>query len=160
MDDNAKAKHEVMTKILSWGMIVYFLVFGYSLNQHALFELNPTPEQQKVVEAKKLRAEILRKKSASEKDEDKSSELRVKAAETDLEAGNLEDEMRDGIGRAKGLIIAATIFFVGYVGLVYFFYEKFKSAMTDYFVSRKLAIIYAVFIGLSIWITAFMTAYF
>ena len=32
----------MMTRILSWGMIVYFLVLGYSLNQHALFDLNPT----------------------------------------------------------------------------------------------------------------------
>lgn len=160
MDDNTKAKHELMTKILSWGMIVYFLVFGYSLNQHALFELNPTSEQQMVADAKKLRAETLRRKSDSEKDGDKSSEFRVKAAEAELEARNLEDEMRDGIGRAKGLIFAATIFFVCYVVLTWLFYKKFKSEMTDYFVPRKIAMGYAVFIGLSVWITAFLTAYY
>ncbi len=98
MDENIKAKHELMTKMLSWGMIVYFLVFGYSLNQHALFELFPTPEQTNVVLAKRNRAEKLREKSNSEPDTDKSSEFRVKAAEADLEARLLKDELEDGRG--------------------------------------------------------------
>ncbi len=147
-----------MTKILSWGMIVYFLVLGYSLNQHALFELYSTPEQQNVVDAKKLRAEKLREKSNLEPDADQSSELKVKAAETDLEARIVNDEMDDGIRRAKGLISAATIFFISYVLLIYLFYQKFKTEMADYFVSKNLALAYAVFIGTSIWFTAVLTA--
>jgi len=150
----------MMTRILSWGMIAYFLVLGYSLNQHALFELFPTPEQQNVVNAKKLRAERLREKSDSETDIIKSSEFSVKAAEINLEAKILKDEMSDGNRRAMGLISAATVFFISYLLMTWLFYKKFEPEMSDYFISRRAALAYVLFIGLSIWLTAFWTAWY
>jgi len=163
MDDNVKAKHELMTRILSWGMIVYFLVLGYSLNQSSSFELCPNPAQEKLVKAKEHQANVLREQSNQNTDQSNANTKaaeNVKAAELDLEAIKIKDGVYDGQRRAGGLIIAATVFFIFYVFLIYKFYQKFELEMSDYVVSKKTALIYALFIGGSIWVTAVMTAIF
>lgn len=161
MDDNVKAKHELMTKILSWGMIVYFLVLGYSLNQSALFELRTNKDQEKLAVANREQAKLIREQSNLNNSDAKTKVTEnIKAAKLDYEAKKLEDEICDGKRRSGGLIIGATVFFIFYLLLIHKFYQKFKTEMNDYFVSKKVVMFYAVFIGLSIWVTAFMTAYY
>ena len=161
MDENTKAKHELMTKILTWGTIVFFLMVGYALNYHEKFEFFPSGEQKQVVSAKQEQAAALRAESKMLKETNdfvKAAEFNVKAAEADFEARTSSDDMRDAFNRALGLVFAALCFSVFYFFLLRKFYEKFENEMSTYVVSKKVALWYAVVIGVVILYNAIMTS--
>jgi len=149
-DDNIKAKHEMMTKILGWGTVIYLIVLGYSFDQHAMFEYCPNKKQEIVIQEKKDRAEELRKKSNSLKESGndlEASEFSVKAAESDLEAKISEDDIKDGSVRAVSLVLGVSGFFILYFSLVFMFYRKYKSEMLSYVFPERAALIYVALVG-------------
>ena len=138
-----------MTKILGWGTVIYLIVLGYSFDQHAMFEYCPSDEQKVVVQAKKDMAKELRTKSNSLNDSDKieSAKLRVKAAESDLEARISDDDMRDGRVRAISLVLGVLGFFILYFSLVFMFYQKYNDQMLNYVFPKRAALIYVALVG-------------
>ncbi len=151
MDENVKAKHDMMTKILGWGTVIYIIVLGYSFDQHAMFEYCPTKEQKAVAQAKRNKAEKLRTESNSSLNNSNKvdlSELKVKAAESDLEAKIIEDDMCDGRVRAVSLVLGVAGFFILYFWLVFMFYRKYETEMLSYVFPEKAALIYVALVGI------------
>ena len=158
-DEDVKAKHEIMNRILSWGTLVFLLIVGYALNYHEKFELRPTEEQRALVKAKKEKADALTAGSRGQGNPVLAAECMEKAAQANLEARVLEDDMRDAFWRAVGLILAAFSFFIFYFLLIRAFYRKYESEMASYILSKKHALIYAGVIGLITLYNAVMTGY-
>ena len=140
MDDEAKYGRETMNKVLGWGTIVYFLVLGFSGNQHALFELYYSDDQIKLETAKTIHAAAMDSESNTVTDPSKATELKAKAAQARFEVMQLREERQDARWRAILLIAAVSIYCFAYPVAIYFFYGKSVTRhKATYFISARLA---------------------
>jgi hypothetical protein len=162
MNEDAKYGRETMNKVLGWGAVVYFLVLGYSLNQHALFELYPAEEQIQLEKAKIAYAETLEAAAAKRpptQDPEKSAKEKADAAQARLDVRILQDDRRDSHERARNLIIGVLVFGLGYfIAIPIFYYVNVSRYGAKYFIPIWLATLYGLVLGAVTFYVAYKTA--
>ena len=60
MELDRAARRELTLKVLGWGTVVYFLITGFALHQHALFELRAAPGAARLQQARRRALERFR----------------------------------------------------------------------------------------------------
>ena len=153
MDENLKYRRELIFKVLAWGTIVLLIVWGYSLTQSSLFELKGAENEEAALETELEIATAQLNNNAKEK---------VDAAQLRLENYRAKKVRDDSKWRAVGLIIGASIYCMIYPILVWLVYKRTDPGVGTTekdIVPLRAALIYAMVMSLSTFITAFLTAW-
>lgn len=160
--DKLKYRREIIFKVLSWGTIVWLLVWSYSLNQSGLFEWNsPTALETELNMAKKAQAaqrlDDLNKVNAN------VIQLRADIAAINVDVAKAEEEQKDKNRRGFGLILAAAFYAFFYPLIVWTVYKRTdpgKEIPKDDLFSLKEAMSYAIYMGISTLVIALLIAVF
>ncbi|SNS63690.1 hypothetical protein [Actinomadura mexicana] len=107
MEMDGAARRELVLRVLGWGTIVYFLIIGFALDEHALFELRSPPGWTQLQQAQRAHAKTLDSKAQSlaMTDPAASADLEAQAAKIRFDVGAADHDRSDGRFRAIGLII-------------------------------------------------------
>lgn len=164
MDEETRARREIIFKVLGWGGVVYLLVTGFALNQHSLFELNPPERNEQLYETQISHADALDRQSNALRETDPvgAAKLRVDAAKIRVEVGEARKDQSDSWYRAAGLIVAVVIYSVAYPLIVWLVYTRTDSGGTlteSDPIPLRLALVYAIAMGLLTSVAALTTAY-
>jgi hypothetical protein len=167
MDEKLKYRRELIFKVLAWGTFVLLLVWGYSLTQSNLFELKRAATEEAELEtkleiARNNQAEQLEREAATANNSN-SAKSRVEAAQIRVDNYLAKEVRYDQQRRAVGLVIGAFIYCMIYPILVWFVYKRTElgaGATEKDVVPLWAALVYAIVISLSTFITAFLIAWF
>ncbi|GAA4232946.1 hypothetical protein GCM10022254_34220 [Actinomadura meridiana] len=159
------ARREVILKVLGWGTVVYFLIIGFALDKHALFELKSPPGSARLQQAQLAHADALDSKSRGLTGADPvaSADLKAQAARIRFDVATARGDQSDGRYRAIGLIAGTAAFALLYPPLIYFTYRRTtptSSAPTPPdLIPLKTALGYGAVMSTITFIAGFTTAY-
>ncbi|MES9539211.1 MULTISPECIES: hypothetical protein [unclassified Actinomadura] len=164
MEMDGAARREVILKVLGWGTIVYFLIIGFALDKHALFELKSPPGSAQLQQAQHAHASALDSKAQSlaKSDPAAAADLTAQAAKIRFDVNTAVRDQSDSRLRAVGLIIGTTAFALLYPPLIYLTYRRTDPtstlALSD-LIPLKAALAYGIVMSLITAIAGFTTAY-
>ena len=145
-------------QVLVWGTAFFFLIIGFSLDRHMLFEIS-VPEEQLWLERYRLQfAHLLdaeSQQSRAEGDTLNAARLNVEAAELRAAVRLLRDERGDAELRAYGLILLVTAFAILWPVVLRTLYGRLLQEIIP---PRWAAISYSIVLGLLTTVIAWMTA--
>ncbi|MEO3789049.1 hypothetical protein ABGB14_02490 [Nonomuraea sp. B10E15] len=164
MDEHRKTRQELVLRVLGWGTVVYFLITGFALDQHALFELNPPPLAARLYEKKIAYADALEGKSRQlgKTDTVEAANLAMQAAQVRAEVDSAIREESDSRGRAIALIAGGVAFSTLYPLLIVVTYRRTDPDGTlaaDDLVPLRAALLYGIVMSVVTAAAAIMTAY-
>ncbi|MEU9020318.1 hypothetical protein [Actinomadura sp. NPDC048394] len=164
MELDGATRRELILKVLGWGTLVYFLIIGFALQEHALFELRAAPGAARLQQAQRAHAGALdsRARSLAATDPVTSADLRVQAAKIRFEVDTAVHDQSDSRFRAIGLVIGTTAFALLYPALIYLTYRRTDPTGTlaaSDLVPLKAALAYGVVMSTITAIAGFTTAY-
>lgn len=164
MDEETRSRREIIFKVLSWGSVIYFLIVGFALNQHGLFELTPPEGNERLYQAQLVHVDALDKKSDGLKAEDpvEAARLGVEAAKIRAEVDEARKGQSDSWYRAVGLVVGVIIYALVYPLLILLVYRRTDPEGTlaerDPIPLRD-ALIYGITLSILTSTAAVMTAY-
>lgn len=122
-------RHEVVLRALGWGTVVYFLITGFALGRHALFELKAQPGLAQLQRAQTAHADALDAmgRTLARSDQAQAADLAAQAAKIRFEVAAAAKERSDSRYRAIGLITGALVFAVLYPLLILAAYRRTDS---------------------------------
>jgi hypothetical protein len=159
------ARREVILKVLGWGTVVYFLIIGFALDKHALFELRSPPGSAGLQRAQLAHADALDSKARGLAGADPvaTADLRAQAARIRFDVDTARSDQSDGRFRAIGLIAGTGAFALLYPPLIYVTYRRTAPASsvpsTPDLIPLKAALGYGVVMSVITFIAGFTTAY-
>ncbi|MGP3959110.1 hypothetical protein ACTWPT_24170 [Nonomuraea sp. 3N208] len=164
MDERRKTRQELVLRVLGWGTVVYFLITGFALDQHALFELNPPPSAVRLHEKKSAYADALESKSRQldKTDTVEAANLAMQAAQIKAEADAAIKDQSDSRGRAFALIAGTVAFSILYPLLIVATYRRTDPDGTlaaDDLIPLRAALVYGIVMSIVTAAAAIMTAY-
>lgn len=163
MDERGATRQELVLKVLGWGTVVYFLITGYALDQHALFELRSPPGSVRLQQAQIAHADALdaKARSVARSDPVHAADLTAKAAKIRFDVDNAAKERSDSRYRAIALIGGALLFAVLYPLLILATYRRttFQGAQSSDLISLRAALIYGIAMSVITTTAAVSTAY-
>jgi len=164
MDDRSRLRQELVLRVLGWGTVVFFLITGFALDQHALFELLPPPGASQLQEAQTAYAAALDGQSARARQSDpvEAAKLAVEAAKIRAEVDSAVKDQADSRGRALALIAGALAYAVVYPLLILATYRRTDPDHTlpaDDLIPRRAALIFGITMSIVTAVVAVSTAY-
>lgn len=164
MEETARLRLELILRLLGWGTIVYFLIIGFALNQHGMFELRSAPGADSLRRAQETQAEILDRRGDQlhVTDPVTAADLRVQAAKIRVEVSDRLREQSDNRGRAVALLIVVTAYAVAYPLMILVLYRRTDpdgSLATRDLISRRVAVTYGIVMSVLTTVAAAGTAY-
>jgi hypothetical protein len=164
VDERGAVRQELVLRVLGWGTVVYFLITGFALDQHALFELSPPPGIERLHQAQTAHAEALEAKGRrlAETDPVESADLTAQAAKIRFEIAGTVKDQSDSRYRAIALIVGALAFALLYPLLILATYRRTDPQGTQSssdLIPLKTALAYGITMSIIITTAAVTTAY-
>jgi hypothetical protein len=126
VDAQGAARQELVLRVLGWGTVVYLLITGFALDQHAMFELKPPPGAARLHRAQTAHADALDTKSRAlaRTDPVQSADLAAQAAKIRFETDGARKDQSDSRFRAVALIAGVLAFALLYPALILAAYRR------------------------------------
>ncbi|MFC4054521.1 hypothetical protein ACFOY4_32935 [Actinomadura syzygii] len=161
MDENDGIRRDLVLRVLVWGTVVYFLLIGFALDQHALFELKAPPGAARLHQAKTAHADALDTKAQSlaQTDPVAATDLRAQAAQIRFEIDTAVKDQSDSRYRAIGLIAGTLAFALLYPFLIYATYRRTEPRGSSDLIPLKAALAYGVTMSVLTTTAAITTSY-
>lgn len=164
MDERGRTRQELVLRVLGWGTVVYFLITGFALDQHALFELNPPPSAVRLHKTQTVYADALEGKSRQlgQTDTVEAANLAMQAAKIRAEVDAAIKDQSDSQGRAIALIVGVMAFSLLYPLLIMAIYRRTDPDGTlaaDDLIPLRAALVYGIAMSIVTAAAAISTAY-
>jgi hypothetical protein len=164
VDERSRLRQELVLRVLGWGAVVFFLVTGFALDQHALFELFPPPGASQLQAAQTAYAAALDGQSAQARQSDPvaAASLAAEAAKIRAEVDSAVKDQSDSRGRAMMLIVGALTYAVVYPLLIMATYRRTDPDGTlaaGDLIPRRTALIFGITMSVVTAVVAVSTAY-
>ncbi|MCD0451468.1 hypothetical protein LO762_20030 [Actinocorallia sp. API 0066] len=157
-------RREVVLRVLGWGTVVYFLIIGFALDRHALFELRAPAGVADLQRAQRGYALALEARAREVREDEPlvAAEMGAQAARIRVEVEEAVKEQADGRYRAVGLIAGTGAFALGYPWLIYVVYRRTDPDGTlaaGDLIPLRAALGYGVVTSVITFVAGFSTAY-
>lgn len=161
MNENDRIRRELILKVLGWGTVVYFLLTGYALNQHELFELKAPLGATRLHQAQTAHADALdaKARSLAQSDPVAATDLRAQAAKLRFEVDTAVKDQSDSRFRAIGLIAGTLAFALLYPFLILATYRRTEPRTSPDLIPLKAALAYGITMSILTTTAALTTSY-
>ncbi|MEO3928483.1 hypothetical protein ABGB07_32135 [Micromonosporaceae bacterium B7E4] len=164
MEETARFRFDLILRVLGWGTVVYFLITGFALNQHEMFELRPAPGADSLRRAQETQADLLERRGDELQATDPvaAADSRVQAAKIELEVGNALREQSDNRGRAIALLVGVSAYAITYPLMILAMYRRTDpdgSLAARDLIPRRVAVGYGIVMSVVTTLVAAGTAY-